>query len=211
MDRGRPVEMGKIADLRRQPLEDAREESLEEVFFRVIDAPAPAVPLMGPTEGSVSRALVLLIRLRHVAGWRTLWRAGRVASRLAGEVLDPCHFARGGNRWLSAVWRSLTSDPVISSRHGSGPLSVRWRRIGTVAITFVRSLDRNPCRIRETVPVQPDRSGFPLRGAVPSSPALEFQARQRIFEYGRDLVTCGSRREWPYPDSFQCLWGHCCC
>ena len=42
MDRGRPVQRGKIADLRRQPLDDAREESLEEVFFRVIDAPATA-------------------------------------------------------------------------------------------------------------------------------------------------------------------------
>lgn len=41
MDRGRPVQRGKIADLRRQPLDHEREESLEEVFFRVVDAPAP--------------------------------------------------------------------------------------------------------------------------------------------------------------------------
>jgi ABC-2 type transport system ATP-binding protein len=42
MDRGRPVERGKIADLRQQPVDDQRAESLEEVFFRVIDAPAAA-------------------------------------------------------------------------------------------------------------------------------------------------------------------------
>jgi ABC-2 type transport system ATP-binding protein len=45
MDRGRPVQTGKIAELRRQPRNDAREESLEEVFFRVIDAPAPAAAI----------------------------------------------------------------------------------------------------------------------------------------------------------------------
>ena len=43
MDRGRSVQRGKIADLRRQPFDDAREESLEEVFFRVIEAHDPAV------------------------------------------------------------------------------------------------------------------------------------------------------------------------
>jgi ABC-2 type transport system ATP-binding protein len=42
MDRGRPLGIGKIADLRRQFLEDARQESLEEVFFRLIDTPEPA-------------------------------------------------------------------------------------------------------------------------------------------------------------------------
>jgi hypothetical protein len=42
MDRGRPVKRGKIADLRRQPLDHEREESLEEVFFRVIDSPSAA-------------------------------------------------------------------------------------------------------------------------------------------------------------------------
>jgi ABC-2 type transport system ATP-binding protein len=40
MDRGRPVQRGTIAELRRQSRDDAREESLEDVFFRVIDAPA---------------------------------------------------------------------------------------------------------------------------------------------------------------------------
>jgi ABC-2 type transport system ATP-binding protein len=42
MDHGRPLGMGKIADLRRQFLEDAREESLEELFFRLIEAPGPS-------------------------------------------------------------------------------------------------------------------------------------------------------------------------
>jgi hypothetical protein len=42
MDRGRPVQRGKLAELRQQPVGPAREESLEEVFFRVIDATAPA-------------------------------------------------------------------------------------------------------------------------------------------------------------------------
>jgi ABC-2 type transport system ATP-binding protein len=53
MDRGRPVQRGKIADLRRQPLDHEREESLEEVFFRVIDAPAPAGAVDG-TEGGIA-------------------------------------------------------------------------------------------------------------------------------------------------------------
>ncbi len=42
MDRGRPLGIGKIADLRRQFLEGAREESLEDVFFRLVDTPAEA-------------------------------------------------------------------------------------------------------------------------------------------------------------------------
>jgi ABC-2 type transport system ATP-binding protein len=51
MDRGRPVRIGKIADLRRQLVEDEREESLEELFFRLIDAPAPAGAADGATGG----------------------------------------------------------------------------------------------------------------------------------------------------------------
>ena len=47
MDRGRPLGIGKIADLRRQFLDDSREESLEEVFFRLIDTPVPAGALDG--------------------------------------------------------------------------------------------------------------------------------------------------------------------
>jgi ABC-2 type transport system ATP-binding protein len=47
MDRGRPVRLGRIVDLRRQLLEDEREESLEEVFFRLIDAHAPAKVIDG--------------------------------------------------------------------------------------------------------------------------------------------------------------------
>lgn len=42
MDRGRPVRRGRIADLRAQPQGDRPEESLEEVFFRVIGAPERA-------------------------------------------------------------------------------------------------------------------------------------------------------------------------
>ena len=53
MDRGRPVQRGKIADLRRQPLEHEREESLEEVFFRVVDGLAPAGAVDG-TEGGIA-------------------------------------------------------------------------------------------------------------------------------------------------------------
>jgi ABC-2 type transport system ATP-binding protein len=52
MDRGRPLWFGKIADLRRELQEGAREESLEELFFRLLDAPIPAVA----TEGVVGRA-----------------------------------------------------------------------------------------------------------------------------------------------------------
>jgi ABC-2 type transport system ATP-binding protein len=51
MDRGRPLGIGKIADLRRQFLEDAREESLEELFFRLIDTPAPAGAVLGASGG----------------------------------------------------------------------------------------------------------------------------------------------------------------
>jgi ABC-2 type transport system ATP-binding protein len=45
MDRGRPMRRGNLEELRRQPAGAAREESLEEVFFRVIDATAPAAAL----------------------------------------------------------------------------------------------------------------------------------------------------------------------
>ncbi len=51
MDRGRSLGIGKIADLRRQFLEDAREESLEDVFFRLIDTPAPTRALDGAPGG----------------------------------------------------------------------------------------------------------------------------------------------------------------
>jgi ABC-2 type transport system ATP-binding protein len=52
MDRGRPLGIGKIADLRRQFLEDAREESLEEVFFRLIDTPLAEGAALGASGGS---------------------------------------------------------------------------------------------------------------------------------------------------------------
>ncbi|HEV3164775.1 MAG TPA: ABC transporter ATP-binding protein [Isosphaeraceae bacterium] len=51
MVRGRPVRIGKIADLRRQLLENEREESLEELFFRLIDAPANATALESAVGG----------------------------------------------------------------------------------------------------------------------------------------------------------------
>jgi ABC-2 type transport system ATP-binding protein len=51
MDRGRPLGIGKIADLRRQFLDDAREESLEELFFRLIDTPGPAGAALGASGG----------------------------------------------------------------------------------------------------------------------------------------------------------------
>jgi ABC-2 type transport system ATP-binding protein len=51
MDHGRPLGMGKIADLRRQVLEGVREESLEELFFRLIDAPAPVEAVEGASGG----------------------------------------------------------------------------------------------------------------------------------------------------------------
>jgi ABC-2 type transport system ATP-binding protein len=54
MDGGRPVERGKIADLRRRPADDQRAESLEEVFFRVIDAPAAAEGSPAGTEGATA-------------------------------------------------------------------------------------------------------------------------------------------------------------
>jgi hypothetical protein len=44
--------IGKIADLRRQFLEDARQESLEELFFRLIDAPGPAEAALGASGGA---------------------------------------------------------------------------------------------------------------------------------------------------------------
>jgi len=52
MDHGRPLGIGKIADLRRQFLAEAREESLEEVFFRLIDTPEPAGALDGASGGA---------------------------------------------------------------------------------------------------------------------------------------------------------------
>jgi ABC-2 type transport system ATP-binding protein len=54
MNRGRPVEQGKIADLRRRRVDDECEESLEAVFFRVIDAPAAAGREPAGTEGQVA-------------------------------------------------------------------------------------------------------------------------------------------------------------
>jgi ABC-2 type transport system ATP-binding protein len=53
MDRGRQVQKGKIADLRRQPVDREREESLEEVFFRVIDTPA-SVGAADGTRGGIA-------------------------------------------------------------------------------------------------------------------------------------------------------------
>ncbi len=38
MDRGRPLGIGKVAELRRQLLEESREETLEDVFFRLTAA-----------------------------------------------------------------------------------------------------------------------------------------------------------------------------
>jgi ABC-2 type transport system ATP-binding protein len=52
MDHGRPLGIGKIAALRRRFLEEAREESLEEVFFRLIDTPAPAAAALGAPRGA---------------------------------------------------------------------------------------------------------------------------------------------------------------
>jgi ABC-2 type transport system ATP-binding protein len=52
MNRGRAVRMGKIADLRQALLEDEREESLEELFFRLIEAPAPE-PVLEESEGAI--------------------------------------------------------------------------------------------------------------------------------------------------------------
>jgi ABC-2 type transport system ATP-binding protein len=51
MDRGRPLGIGKIADLRRQVLDNAPEECLEDVFFRLINTPAPAEALDGASGG----------------------------------------------------------------------------------------------------------------------------------------------------------------
>jgi ABC-2 type transport system ATP-binding protein len=51
MDRGRPLGIGKIADLRRQFLDGSREESLEDLFFRLIDTPVSAEPVLGASGG----------------------------------------------------------------------------------------------------------------------------------------------------------------
>lgn len=52
MDKGRPVRMGKIAELRREFLEEQREESLEEVFFRLIDTPVSVEAVDGSLRGA---------------------------------------------------------------------------------------------------------------------------------------------------------------
>ncbi len=52
MDRGRSLGIGKIADLRRQFLEGAALESLEELFFRLIDTPVPTEAALGAPGGS---------------------------------------------------------------------------------------------------------------------------------------------------------------
>jgi ABC-2 type transport system ATP-binding protein len=51
MDRGRPLGIGKIADLRRQFLDGSHEQSLEDLFFRLIDTPVPAEPVLGASGG----------------------------------------------------------------------------------------------------------------------------------------------------------------
>jgi ABC-2 type transport system ATP-binding protein len=51
MAQGRPLGIGKVADLRRQLVEDSREETLEDVFFRLIDEPAPAGAVDGAAGG----------------------------------------------------------------------------------------------------------------------------------------------------------------
>lgn len=51
MDHGRSVGIGKIAELRRQFLEGAGDESLEELFFRLIDATAHAATTEGAPGG----------------------------------------------------------------------------------------------------------------------------------------------------------------
>jgi ABC-2 type transport system ATP-binding protein len=51
MDHGRALGIGRIADLRRQFLDEAREESLEELFFRLIDTPAPVGAVDGAAGG----------------------------------------------------------------------------------------------------------------------------------------------------------------
>jgi ABC-type Na+ transport system ATPase subunit NatA len=84
MDHGRPLGMGKIADLRRQFLEDAREESLEELFFRLIGSVEPRFRLVDLAQER--RRLARLVATR-----------ARVANRHAGEVLDPCRRAGGCN------------------------------------------------------------------------------------------------------------------
>ncbi len=53
MDRGRPVRRGKIAELRREARDDAREESLEDVFFRELGA-AATTSAVDATEGGIA-------------------------------------------------------------------------------------------------------------------------------------------------------------
>ncbi len=60
----------------------------------------------------MSRAFVLLIWLRNVAGWRALWRRGRGSPiAMLGRFWILAVVLAAAIAWLSAVWRSLTSDP----------------------------------------------------------------------------------------------------
>ena len=90
MERGRPLGIGK--DRRWAPGSSwmkPRNESLEEVFFRLIDTPVPAgaAGARGPVRNTMSRALVLLTWLRTVASWRAFWRSGRGAPVAVLEVI----------------------------------------------------------------------------------------------------------------------------
>jgi ABC-2 type transport system ATP-binding protein len=52
MDHGRALGRGTIADLRRQFLEETHEQSLEELFFRLIDGTASAEPVLENSRGT---------------------------------------------------------------------------------------------------------------------------------------------------------------
>jgi ABC-type multidrug transport system ATPase subunit len=47
LHRGRQLQHGKLADLRRQIAEDGRHETLEDLFFRLIEAPPSVVATSG--------------------------------------------------------------------------------------------------------------------------------------------------------------------
>ena len=66
----------------------------------------------------MSRALVLLIRFRHVGGWRNFWRSGRGSIiAILAKALSFAYLLAIGLAWVLAVWFALTAprnDPLRS-------------------------------------------------------------------------------------------------
>ena len=64
----------------------------------------------------MTRALALLIRLRHFGGWRNFWRSGRGSViAMMGKALVLCYLLMIGLGWVMGVWFALATprnDPI---------------------------------------------------------------------------------------------------